>query len=188
MTTDPQQAHVERLARQLAEHEPADPREVRSLTRTRTMLGWLRAPFDETADPWHVTSSAIVVDPGGRVLLHKHKRLGIWLQPGGHIDPGESCEEAAIREVTEETGLRTSHREAAVPLHVDLHEGPRGHVHLDVRWLLLAPTDAPPAPPPGESQEVAWLTPAEALARTDVAAANAIHAALRVMGVTLPQT
>jgi 8-oxo-dGTP pyrophosphatase MutT (NUDIX family) len=179
MTSAAQRPHVERLVTQLEAHQPFDPRELRSLARTRTMLGWLHAPFDETSDPWHVTSSAIVMDPGGRVLLHKHKRLGIWLQPGGHIDTDESCEQAVLREVTEETGLVAAHDVAAVPLHIDLHEGPRGHVHLDVRWLLLAPTDAEPDPPPGESQEVLWLTPDAALARTDVAAANAIHAALR---------
>ena len=45
----------------------------------------LDQPFDEDASPIHVTGSAVVT--GGRgVVLHLHKRLGIWLQPGGHID------------------------------------------------------------------------------------------------------
>ena len=168
--------HVDRLRRQLRDHEAREPREERSLRRTLAMLDWLDAPLDETADPTHVTASAIVLGGDDRVLLHRHKRLGIWLQPGGHVDPGESCEEAVLREVAEETGLTGDLGDA--PLHVDVHEGPRGHVHLDVRWLVRVPTGATPAPGVGESQDVAWFTRDEALAVTDLAAANAIRAAL----------
>lgn len=169
-------AHVDRLRAQLQAHEPREHREARSLTRTLAMLDWLPTPLDETADPTHVTASAIVLGADGRVLLHRHKRLGIWLQPGGHVDPGESCEQAVAREVLEETGLR-GHLDEAL-LHVDVHEGPRGHVHLDIRWLVRVPAGAEPAPAEGESQDVAWFTPDEALRVTDLAAANAIRAAL----------
>jgi 8-oxo-dGTP pyrophosphatase MutT (NUDIX family) len=41
----------------------------------------------------------------GRTLLHKHKKLGLWLPCGGHIDPHELPEDAAIREVYEESGV-----------------------------------------------------------------------------------
>ena len=176
-------AHVDRLRTQLQRHRPREPREARSLQRTLAMLDWLRAPLDETADPTHVTASAIVLGGDDRVLLHLHKRLGIWLQPGGHVDPGESCEQAALREVAEETGLAGELIED-VPLHVDVHEGPRGHVHLDVRWLVRVPTGAVPAPADGESPDVAWFAPDDALAATDLAAANAIRAALPGVGQT----
>src|SRR3989344_131555 len=39
------------------------------------------------------------------LLLHKHKKLNIWLPPGGHIELGEDPNEAAIREAKEESGL-----------------------------------------------------------------------------------
>lgn len=169
--------YVDRLRSQLLAHRPREPREERSLRRTLAMLDWLAAPLDETADPTHVTASAVVVGTDDRVLLHRHKRLGIWLQPGGHVDPGESCEMAALREVAEETGL-AGELVGDVPLHVDVHEGPRAHVHLDVRWLVRVPAGAVPAPLAGESQDVAWFDRGEALAITDLAAANAIRAAL----------
>lgn len=40
-----------------------------------------------------------------KVLLIYHKKLGVWLPPGGHIDPNETPTEAVIREAFEETGL-----------------------------------------------------------------------------------
>jgi ADP-ribose pyrophosphatase YjhB (NUDIX family) len=40
-----------------------------------------------------------------RTLLLLHRKLGIWVPPGGHIDPHELPDVAAIREVREETGL-----------------------------------------------------------------------------------
>ncbi|HET6214067.1 MAG TPA: NUDIX domain-containing protein [Micromonosporaceae bacterium] len=56
----------------------------------------------------HYTASAVVLDDQDRVLLVHHNKLGKWLYPGGHIDPNESPGEAAIRELTEETGIRAT--------------------------------------------------------------------------------
>ncbi len=172
------EGRVQRLVAQLESHVPGDLREERSRRRALAMIRWLRAPFDEDADPCHVTGSAIVVDGDGRVALHRHRRLGVWLQPGGHVDAGETCEEAALREVREETGLVGTLDDRAAPLHVDVHDGPRGHLHLDVRWLVRVPAGSVPAPAPGESPDVRFLAPDEAIAVTDDAAGRAIRAAL----------
>jgi 8-oxo-dGTP pyrophosphatase MutT (NUDIX family) len=43
---------------------------------------------------------------GNRVLLVKHKKLGHWLNPGGHVDPNEPLHAAAEREFWEETGVK----------------------------------------------------------------------------------
>ena len=73
----------------VAARRPVDARERWSLAEFTERFDRLDRPFLEEADPVHVTVSAIVVsDDGLRVLLHRHKRLGIWLQPGGHIDAG----------------------------------------------------------------------------------------------------
>lgn len=52
------------------------------------------------------TASAYVIDYENRsVLLMYNKKLDMWLQPGGHIESNEIPEEAAVREVREETGI-----------------------------------------------------------------------------------
>lgn len=48
---------------------------------------------------------AVFVIHNGHVLLHLHQKLGIWLPPGGHIEPNELPDEAAVREVLEEAGI-----------------------------------------------------------------------------------
>lgn len=52
----------------------------------------------------HFTVTGFVVDDGA-LLLHWHRKLGIWLPPGGHIDPNEDPVQAVLREVREETGI-----------------------------------------------------------------------------------
>ena len=98
-------------------------------------LDRLSDPFDRYADPVHLTGSAIVTGPRGTVL-HLHKTLRRWLQPGGHIDPGEAPWEAALRETEEETGLEVRLPGAGPDLfHLDAH--PAGvHFHLDLRYLV----------------------------------------------------
>jgi 8-oxo-dGTP pyrophosphatase MutT (NUDIX family) len=142
---------------------PVDGREAASLRRFSDELTRLDRPFDEDAGPVHVTASAIIVGPLG-VILHRHKRLGLWLQPGGHLAPGEESQAAAEREACEETGLSVTPMSPDV-VHVDVHGGGRGHVHLDLRYLLAA--DGPPDPPAGESQLVDWFSWPDAIARAD---------------------
>lgn len=156
-------------------HVPASAKEARSLARMRRFISWLARPFDEHADPMHFTASAIVIDGAGRTLLHRHRRLGLWLQPGGHIDAGECPHDAARRETLEETGLDARHLSAEpLLLHVDVHPGGRGHVHLDLRYLLQVGEGSEPSPPPGESQDVAWFSYAAAAERSDLSVAEAL--------------
>lgn len=161
----------------LATHEPRSPREERSLRQIQGLVAWLREPLSETADPTHVTGSALIHDGAGRIVLHRHKRLGLWLQPGGHVDPGETPDQGAVRESREETGLPVEHPPSGPTLvHVDVHEAGRGHLHLDLRYELLAPPGAPLRPAPGESPDVGWLSFDEAAARGDTSVADAVHA------------
>lgn len=161
----------------------ADLRERRSRICLLRVLDRLPRPFDRLAGPVHVTGSAIVVGPRG-TILHRHKRLGIWLQPGGHLDAGEAPCEAAVREASEETGLPLRHPLAGPRLvHVDVHPAAAGHVHLDLRYLLGAP-DADPRPPGSESQEVHWFSWPDAIALAD----EGLAGALRLLASHFPST
>jgi 8-oxo-dGTP pyrophosphatase MutT (NUDIX family) len=142
-------------------------REISSRRRFLLELDRLNDPFGRDADIVHVTGSAIVTGPRG-TLLHRHKRLGFWMQPGGHVDPGEAPWVAAARETKEETGLVGRHPDGGPRLfHLDAH--PAGdHFHLDLRYLLYS-DDGDPAPAAGESQDVQWFDLDDAIAVADEA-------------------
>lgn len=162
----------------LAAHVPADARESDSVRRSSALVRDLPDPFSGSADPIHVTSSAIVVDGAVRVLLHRHRILGTWLQPGGHIEGGETPQDAAVRETVEETGIVADHpEEGPVLLHVDVHPAPKPScdLHLDLRYLLLAPAGVEPDPPEDESQDVEWFGIEEAAGVSDPSVAAALR-------------
>jgi 8-oxo-dGTP pyrophosphatase MutT (NUDIX family) len=176
---------VQRLRAAIEAHQAGDEREAASRDTFLAELGSLERPFDEHADLTHVTGSGIVVGPRG-VVLHNHRRLKMWMQPGGHIEPGETPADAALRESEEETGLRLSHPPAGpVMVHVDVHPAANGHIHLDVRYLLFGP-DHDPAPPPDESQEVAWFSWHQAVEMADDSLLGALRAAHRVIDTSVP--
>lgn len=156
---------VAELRAAVAAFDAATEREIASRSRFLAELDRLDDPFSREDDPVHVTASAIVTGRRG-TILHWHKRIGGWMQPGGHVDAGEAPWTAAIRETAEETGLAVRHPDAGpVLLHLDAH--PAGqHFHLDLRYLLEADDDDP-APPPGESQQVRWFTLPEAMQLAD---------------------
>lgn len=89
---------------------------------------------------------AVFVVHEGRVLLHRHKRLGLWLPPGGHIEPNELPDDAAIREVEEETGVRCQLAgekalsidypyQLTVPAGIQLEDIEPGHQHIDLVYF-----------------------------------------------------
>ncbi len=166
-----QRALLDAVRDSVAARVPVDEREAEARRQVLGALDTLERPFDRDADPTHVTGSGIVV--GGRgVLLHRHRRLGRWLQPGGHLEAGEAPWDAARRETEEETGLAVRFVGAGSLAHVDVHPAAAGHTHLDLRYLLAVEGDDGPAPPPGESQEVRWFSWDEARRRADPALAG----------------
>ncbi len=99
-------------------------------------------------DPGHFTASAFVLSADGQsLLLILHGKLNRWLQPGGHVEPGDvDVLAAALREVAEETDITDAEVVGAGLLDVDIHvipamKGNPAHKHFDVRILLRARSD-----------------------------------------------
>ena len=95
----------------------------------------------------HFTVAVFVVSDR-RVLLHRHVKLGMWLPPGGHIEPGELPDEAAIREVQEETGVDIMlkgyrglpidyPRQLIQPAGIQLEDIAPRHQHIDLIYFAI---------------------------------------------------
>jgi len=86
---------------------------------------------------YHRSAGGLVVD-GGRILLISTQAGRRWQLPKGHIEPGETAEQAAIREVREETGV-TGRVVASLPgiEYWFVEKGSR-RVHKQVEYFLLA--------------------------------------------------
>jgi 8-oxo-dGTP pyrophosphatase MutT (NUDIX family) len=106
------------------------------------------ACFERANAEGHVTGSAwIVSNDRNHYLLTHHRKLGRWLQLGGHADGDPDPLRVALREAREESGMREFEPLAPgpepFPLDVDVHLIPATprepiHLHYDVRFLLIA--------------------------------------------------
>jgi 8-oxo-dGTP pyrophosphatase MutT (NUDIX family) len=96
--------------------------------------------------PGHITGSAWLLNRGEtHVLLTHHRKLGRWLQLGGHADGDEDVLAVATREAREESSLEVAPVSLDV-FDIDVHEIPaRGddprHLHFDVRFALKTTAD-----------------------------------------------
>jgi 8-oxo-dGTP pyrophosphatase MutT (NUDIX family) len=100
-----------------------------------------------------------VVLRNGRVAVVHRPRYDDWSLPKGKLDPGESSEEAALREVEEETGLRCRLVRELPTVQYDV----RGRLKV-VRYWAMEVTDETPFVPNDEVDQLRWVEPQEALA------------------------
>jgi 8-oxo-dGTP pyrophosphatase MutT (NUDIX family) len=176
------------LIDELRRYHPMDDAEAR---HQRALLGHLAhaaSPLSRsTFDPGHVTASLFIVDrEAGRLLLHHHRRLDRWLQMGGHLEAGESPEQAALREGCEESGLMDLEILSEAIFDVDVHgipaaKGEPDHFHYDVRYVALTRTPDAIAMDAAESKELAWVGFDRAIELMNEAASSRAIAKIRTM-------
>jgi 8-oxo-dGTP pyrophosphatase MutT (NUDIX family) len=169
-------AFAERI---LAAYEPRGDRAAEQRAERDRVLAFCREHPDalhRSSIEGHLTASAIVLDAAGaRGLFTHHKKLGKWLQLGGHCDGDANLPAVALREAHEESGLDGLTVDPAV-IRVDVHaipehRSPSGvvpeHLHLDTSFVVRAPVAAADGAEAAsdESHELAWMTLAEAEAR-----------------------
>lgn len=116
----------------------------------------------------HITASAWVIDPEGeKALLTLHRKIGLWLQLGGHTDGNGDLLDVAMREVKEESGLVNLKPVVPGIFDVDVHRIPEvgkdpSHYHFDVRFFLQV-EDNQPLIISEESIDLAWFSAEEIL-------------------------
>jgi hypothetical protein len=155
-----------RLLDELLTYQPATPLELRAREQFRSFVAMHADCFERTLAIGHVTGSAWVIDPLGRsALLTHHRKLGRWLQLGGHADGNDDVRAVALQEAREESGLHEIVPAAPGIFDLDIHAIPaRGaeaeHLHYDVRFAFFG-DPAVPVIAGEESHEVAWVALAD---------------------------
>jgi 8-oxo-dGTP diphosphatase len=109
--------------------------------------------------PEEVRAAGGLVVRDGLVAVVHRPRYDDWSLPKGKLDPGESWEEAAVREVQEETGIRARIVGELDPVHYTDRKGRR----KTVRWYRMDAEATDPFEPDHEVDELRWLAPQEAL-------------------------
>lgn len=135
------------------------------------LLGDAEDPFRRERLAGHFTASVWLVSAdGSRVLLTHHRKLGMWLQLGGHADGERDLQVAALKEAEEESGLQDLR---IAPGIFDLdrhripeHKGVAEHWHYDVRYVVRASNNEAYIVS-DESHDLAWRHIAELADSTD---------------------
>ncbi len=125
--------------------------------------------YDRKNPEGHITASGIVLSQdGSKTLLVNHRFLGLYLQPGGHVDPEGTIAENALREIEEETAVPASAltrlgpkehpidiHPHAIPPNESKNEGP--HFHFDFRYLFQLTEEVDLTHQEEEVLDLAWF-------------------------------
>ena len=130
----------------------------------------------------HFTATVFVVH-NSKVLMHIHKKFGVWLPVGGHLEPNEIPEKAVLREAKEESGLDIklyNHEKTKFgfsdavqlinPVHMlleDINMPNHKHQHIDFIYYATSDTDKL-SPISGESNEFKWFTKDEIISEENI--------------------
>lgn len=153
--------HRHRLVELLLEYGTRHPEEQPVVDRFQEFVTHHERCFERDCWAGHITGSAWLVSRDGeRVLLTHHRKLGRWLQVGGHSDGDGDPLRVAVREAEEESGLTVAPVSEGV-FDLDVHRIPPrradpAHLHFDVRFALRA-VSGEMFRVSDESHDLAWV-------------------------------
>jgi 8-oxo-dGTP pyrophosphatase MutT (NUDIX family) len=116
-----------------------------------------------------------LIEGAPRILLIRD-RYGRWTLPKGHLDPGETNEQAALREIAEETGVRGQIVRHVADITYQVSKKGLRRNKTVAFFLVAALSQELSLPDDDEIQAAEWLAPDEALARIDYAQVRAVLA------------
>ncbi len=156
--------HRENLLQLLQRYRTPFLEEAAMVVRTRRFVMSNRNCFDRNLESGHVTGSSWVVNPNRtHVLMLHHRKLGLWLQPGGHADGNSDIHDVVIKETSEESGICVKDIKllSSEIFDVDIHtiypsQYDNRHEHYDIRFLLEI-DDAVAIPGNDESHQIGWV-------------------------------
>ena len=135
----------EQVGEALRQYLASHPGDASRLARLTTALAGEADVLARTEMSGHVTAATVLVRTDGDVLHIRHRALGRWLIPGGHLEPGDtSLPAAALRELAEETGLVARPGDVELididvhPIPASLRTAEAAHQHFDFRFLARA--------------------------------------------------
>ena len=119
--------------------------------------------FSKDNQNGHFTGSAWIISPDkSQILMTHHRKLGMWLQLGGHCDGETDLLKVALREAKEESGIKFFNVLSNEIFDIDIHQIPRSkndvaHKHYDVRFLFEADPENSEIIISEESYDVSWV-------------------------------
>ncbi|WP_329549837.1 NUDIX domain-containing protein [Streptomyces sp. NBC_01356] len=155
--------------------EDIEPWDDLERTHLQTAGEWIAsgAPLYRTRKPdvpaMHLVAYFVVLDKlRGRMLLVAHRKAGLWLPTGGHVDPGEHPWDTVVRECAEELRIpavaATVTGERPLFLTVTRTRGSGEHTDVSLWYVLDADADSVTWYDEEEFTAIRWLTPDEVLA------------------------
>jgi 8-oxo-dGTP pyrophosphatase MutT (NUDIX family) len=152
--------HRRSLARLIEDYSTRHPEELAVVDRFQRFMAANERCFERDCWAGHITGSAWLLNTDRtHVLLTHHRKLGRWLQLGGHSDGDPDTLAVARREAEEESGLIVQALDPAI-FDLDVHEiparkGDPTHYHFDVRFVFRSGQDAFEVS--DESLDLAWV-------------------------------
>ncbi|MBQ8480058.1 MAG: NUDIX hydrolase [Akkermansia sp.] len=139
--------------------------------------------FERSHESGHITGSAWLINRNGdKTLLTLHRKLKLWVQPGGHADGDGDVLRVAMREAQEESGIADPVPLSTRIYDIDIHTiparpqcGEPEHLHYDIRYLLQAPHEQYVIS--DESDALGWFSMEELLHLTPPADAAVLRLA-----------